>query len=118
MGPVAWIKNGLADLLPRVWGAECPRGAPVPREGLCADCDSVLLTELAEGLGARVTCLEAPASATAVRLASAGVLPGTAVHLLQRRPVYVIRIGFSELAIDRESAGHIRVRPDEVTART
>jgi Fe2+ transport system protein FeoA len=65
----------------------------------------------------RVSCLVDPGSAVAIRLASAGVLPGTEVRLLQRRPVYVIRLGFAELALDRETAAHIRVRREDVEAR-
>jgi Fe2+ transport system protein FeoA len=50
----------------------------------------------------------------ALRLAGVGVLPGTEIRLLQRRPAYVIRLGFSDLALDRETAAHIRVRRDGI----
>lgn len=110
MNPVSWFRNGLGALVPRVWGRECPRGTPVPAPGPCADCDSVLLVELGVRERARVSCLEDPGSDASVRLASAGVLPGTAVRLVQRHPAYVLRIGFSELALDRETARRVRVR--------
>jgi len=51
-----------------------------------------------------------PGAAAAVRLASAGVLPGTELTLVQRWPAFVLRIGYAELAIDRETASLIRVR--------
>lgn len=77
----------------------------------CPDCDAVGLTELAEGTSARVSCLQHPDQPRAVRLASAGVLPGAEVQLVQRWPTFVLRLGYAELAVDRETARLIRVRP-------
>lgn len=110
MSPVEWIRQGLGALIPRLWGRDCPRGLPVPVAGPCDDCDSVRLTELAEREAARVSCLEEPGGGVALRLAAAGILPGTEVRLVQRWPAYVVRVGFSELALDREAAAHVRVR--------
>jgi Fe2+ transport system protein FeoA len=110
MANADWIRQGLAVLVPRGWGADCPRGTPVPALGPCADCDSVRLTELKVDEVGRVSCLEEPGAAIAVRLAAAGVLPGTEVRLVQRWPAYVVAIGFAELALDREAARHVRVR--------
>ncbi len=109
MNPVDWLRD-LGALVPRAWGRDCPRGAPVPVVGPCADCDAVGLVELDENDTARVSCLVDPGAPTAVRLASAGVLPGTEVTLVQRWPAFVLRIGYAELAIDRETAALIRVR--------
>ncbi len=110
MNPVTWLRNGLGALVPRAWGRDCLRGTPVPVTGPCADCDAVDLTELREDEVARVSCLLNPGGTTGVRLAGVGVLPGTEIRLLQRRPAYVIRLAYSELALDRETAAHIRVR--------
>jgi Fe2+ transport system protein FeoA len=118
MNPVTWFRNGLGALVPRVWGRDCPRGTPVPLAGPCADCDAVELTELREDEVARVSCLLDPGSAVAMRLAGVGVLPGTEVRMLQRRPVYVIRIGFSELAMDRDTAARVRVRREGMPGRS
>jgi Fe2+ transport system protein FeoA len=63
---------------------------------------------------ARVSCLVDPGSTVGMRLAGVGVLPGTEIRLLQRRPAFVIRLGFSDLALDRETAAHIRVRRDGI----
>jgi len=68
------------------------------------------LADLAEGEPARVSCLCDPASPAAIRLASAGVLPGAEITLVQRWPAFVLRLGFAELAIDRETAALVRVR--------
>jgi Fe2+ transport system protein FeoA len=82
----------------------------VPVLGPCEDCDAIALTDLRERDTARVSCLLNPAAPAAVRLASAGVLPGAELTLVQRWPAFVLRIGYAELAIDREIAGLIRVR--------
>jgi len=84
--------------------------------GPCEDCDAIALSELRERETVRVSCLADPGSPAAVRLASAGVLPGVELTLVQRWPAFVLRIGYAELAVDRELAGLIRVRRDEGTA--
>jgi Fe2+ transport system protein FeoA len=106
MTPVEWLR--------RRWGAECPDGTPVPSFERCSglDCDSVRLSTLAEGQGARVTCLEDPGGAAGRKLAALGVLPGVAIVLVQRSPAFVFRMGHAEFAVDAGLAGHIRVRRD------
>lgn len=108
MRPVEWLRN-LGMWAPRAWGRDCPHGSPVPL-GPCEDCDAVALPELREQETVRVSCLADPGSPAAVRLASAGVLPGVELTLVQRWPAFVLRIGYAELAVDRELAGLIRVR--------
>jgi Fe2+ transport system protein FeoA len=110
MKTVEWLRS-LAAPRPRPWGGDCPHGTPVPLHEPCPDCDAVALTELAEGDSARVSCLQHPDQPAAVRLAGAGILPGAEVQLMQRWPTFVIRLGYAELAVDRETAGIIRVRP-------
>jgi DtxR family Mn-dependent transcriptional regulator len=101
-----------------MWGRDCPRGTPVPVLGPCEDCDAVALTELQEDEVARVSCLRDPGGPVGLRLAGVGVLPGTEIRLLQRWPAFVIRLGFAELALDRETAAHVRVRRDGTEATT
>lgn len=88
----------------------------MPVIGPCEDCDAIALTDLRERDTARVSCLLNPAAPAAVRLASAGVLPGAELTLVQRWPAFVLRIGYAELAIDREIAGLIRVRREPAVA--
>ena len=114
MNPVEWLRD-LGARVPRAWGRDCPRGSLVPAVGPCEDCDALGLVELAENETARVSCLMDPGAAAAVRLASAGVLPGTVLTLVQRWPAFVLRIGYAELAIDRETASLIRVRREPLT---
>ena len=116
MNPVEWLRD-LGARVPRAWGRDCPRGSPVPAVGPCDDCDALGLVELAENETARVSCLMDPGAAAAVRLASAGVLPGTVLTLVQRWPAFVLRIGYAELAIDRETAALVRVRREPLTEK-
>jgi DtxR family Mn-dependent transcriptional regulator len=110
MRPVEWLRE-LGVPVPRQWGRDCPHGLPVP-VGPCADCDAVALTDVEERATVRVSCLEDPAHPAVIRLASAGVLPGAEITLLQRWPAFVLRLGYAELAMDRETARLIRVRKD------
>lgn len=43
------------------------------------------------------------------RLLAFGILPGSAIEVLQTFPVYVLAIGHTRLAIDKEIAGSILV---------
>lgn len=44
------------------------------------------------------------------RLATYGLIPGSRVRLMQKRPAYVIRIGETDLALDVDVARDILVR--------
>lgn len=124
MSPAEWIRRGAAALTLLRGGAaeepaspagedDCRRGRRAPGRGCDhRGCDSVPLTELATGETATVTCLEDTASPGARQLAALGILPGTRVRPLQRSPAWVLRVGYSELALDRELAALVRVRRD------
>ncbi len=53
-----------------------------------------------------------PPSSWLNRLSGLGVVPGTAVKLLQRKPSVVIACGHKSIAIDDEIARGIYVRTD------
>jgi DtxR family Mn-dependent transcriptional regulator/ferrous iron transport protein A len=89
----------------------------VPAPGPCADCDALGLVDLPLGAPARVSCLVDPAHPVAVRLASAGILPGTEIRVVQRWPAFVVQVGYAELALDRETAAHVRVRAEAPPSR-
>ncbi|MEX0891757.1 MAG: FeoA family protein [Gemmatimonadota bacterium] len=105
------LRARLAGALP-AWGEACPAGEPVPTIDHCAAaaCGTVHLTALRPGERATVSCLEEPGSTASCKLAGMGVLPGVEVMLVQRYPAFVFRVGFAELAVDHDLAGHIRVR--------
>ena len=94
-------------------GESCEAGAPVPTSG-CSHlhCGSVPLPELRRGARGAVTCLEEPWSAESAKLASLGILPGVRLRVVQRSPVWVLKLGRTEIAVDRELASRVRVVPD------
>lgn len=98
----------------RSWEGACAGGAPVPNDERCvdSDCESEPLTVLRPGETATVTCLQDPGSSRTFKLAALGILPGTRVLLLQRYPVFVLRMGYTEFALDAELAARVRIRPD------
>lgn len=118
MTPTEWIAQKLRAWRVSVEGprvgvptAECLEGRRTPDPGCQhASCDSFPLTELEPGRSAVVTCLEESAGPIGRRLASMGVLPGAVVRPVQRRPAWIVEIGHSEFALDREMAACIRVR--------
>lgn len=64
--------------------------------------------------GARVQVIEMRSTRAARldRLAALGLLPGSWVTVLQRHPALVVRVGESEISLDREVAAEILVRLD------
>ena len=101
-------KSGVVRVMRRIWpGAGDPQSAsPVPRHP-----DAVPLTHVAVGTAVEVVELTEMPSSRASRLTAFGLAPGTVVTLAQRRPVPVIRIGETELALSEEILGQIQVRP-------
>ncbi|MEJ2502774.1 MAG: FeoA family protein [Gemmatimonadota bacterium] len=95
------------------WQESCEAGAPVPTEG-CSHlhCSSVRLDSLRRGDRGAVSCLEEPWSAQSAKLAALGVLPGVRLRVIQRSPVWVLRLGRTEIALDADLAGRIRVVHD------
>jgi DtxR family Mn-dependent transcriptional regulator len=71
------------------------------------------VTELRHGQVAEVLCLGDTRSPRLGSLAAFGVVPGAEISLIQTRPSCVIRIGETEIAIDREIGEEILVRPRE-----
>ena len=95
------------------WDDRCAVGEPVPEEERCRsfDCPTVRMTELGAGARGTVSCLETPSDEGARKLAALGLLPGTDLEVLQTSPAWVLRSGYTEIALDHELAGHVRVHP-------
>jgi len=112
MSPVDWLRRTFGSLSVGNWGSDCPVHHPIPHAGACSavGCDSVPLTVLRQGQRAVVTCLDDPGGPAARRLAAMGVLPGAEITLTQHWPVFVFRLGPSELAVDASLAAGMRVR--------
>jgi CheY-like chemotaxis protein/Fe2+ transport system protein FeoA len=65
----------------------------------------VRLPEAPEGSHSVLSCLEEPGSDASRKLAALGLLPGTKLQLIQSFPAYVVRFGFTELALDDVAQG-------------
>lgn len=104
---------------------DCPRcGYAVPDEGqsrlarwirrLFATPDTTrtarTLADLRAGEEGVLDGIEGDA-ALAARLTAQGLAPGVSIHLVQRRPSYVVEVGETTLAVERRVAAAIRVRP-------
>ena len=72
-------------------------------------CPSYPVTDMTLGDAGVVSCLTDPDHPRAARLAALGVLPGVPIRLVQAYPAFVVRIGFAELALDRDLAHLVRV---------
>ncbi|HEX9886865.1 MAG TPA: FeoA family protein [Longimicrobiales bacterium] len=105
------IWDGLRRVGSSAWDDQCVSGAPVREVDWCdaLACPTIRLHEAPEGSHTVLSCLEKPDSDAARKLAALGLLPGTKLHLVQKFPAYVVRLGYAELALDRELAGHVRV---------
>ncbi len=91
----------------------CPHGKPIPK-GACCELYTRKLAPLVRSLadaevGAmlRVTFITSPALQ---RLASLGLVPGATLRLQQKLPAFVVAIGETTVAIDRDVASGIFVR--------
>ncbi len=69
------------------------------------------LSELRGGQRAEVMCLGSTRTPRHTRLGVFGLVPGAQVRVIQQRPACVIKVGETELALDREIARDILVEP-------
>jgi len=74
-------------------------------------------SELRPGERATVLCLGATATERHRTLTVFGVAPGAELTVVQQQPACVIKVGETELALDREIAREILVEPGERKAR-
>jgi len=70
------------------------------------------LSDLRPGQSGMVVSIESRNTTRLDRLSTFGVTPGFQVTLEQRQPTYVLRVGFTELSIEREIADEIIVEAD------
>jgi Fe2+ transport system protein FeoA len=99
-------RSGVARLLRRVLRATDDQAAdpPEPR-----DRSTVPLSHVREGAAVEVHRFEDMSTARLSRLTGFGLAPGTVVTLRQRRPVPVVAIGETELALSEDIARRIHV---------
>ncbi len=95
---------------------QCPHGHPIPAGPCCKraknDLQSLVrpLSSLRSGQEARVAYVATRRHGRLDRLATLGLLPNRMLRVHQRFPSMVLRVGETDVAIDREIAGDIFVR--------
>jgi len=95
---------------------KCPHGKPIPRGKCCSIFEKKVdpliarLIDVPIGTTAAIVFIAPKTAVRLNRLATLGVVPGTNVKLLQRKPSVVIQCGETALAIEAEVAGEIYVR--------
>lgn len=70
------------------------------------------LSDLRIGQSGTVVSIESRSTTRLDRLSTFGVTPGFRVTLEQRQPAYVVRVGFTELSIEREVAEEILIETE------
>ena len=93
----------------------CPHGRRIP-PGLCCRKHArtavpavYSLDQLRSGESGRILYVETTDHARLDRLTTFGMLPGTVVRVHQRQPSFVVILGETQLALDREIAQNIHV---------
>lgn len=93
----------------------CPHGKPIPPGACCgAGWRHVApvverLADLRVGDSGTVAYIHTALEMRLDRLAAFGVMPGTPIHVHQTWPSFVVRLGETQLALDRETAEEIFV---------
>jgi DtxR family transcriptional regulator, Mn-dependent transcriptional regulator len=91
----------------------CPHGHRIPPGDCCRRAAREVrpvvrpLSEFPPGASVRIVFLTPRFHQRLDRLSSFGVLPGAVVQLHQKHPACVLRVGATEVAIEREVAGEI-----------
>ncbi len=94
----------------------CPHGKAIPRGECCKKFSQEVkplvgsLTDLHIGEEAKIVFISSKYHARLDRLSSLGIIPGSVIRLHQKQPTYVIRIGETELALDKDLAKEIFVK--------
>ena len=94
----------------------CPHGKTIPAGKCCRGSRGVPnklimpLTALKTKKKAKVSYLQTHNRDALQKMIAMGVLPNTIIYLIQKFPSYVLQIGESQFAIDKELAGTVYVR--------
>ncbi len=98
---------------------QCPHHQPIPPGPCCvvagdeagsAIAKIVPLTEVRVGEACEVVMIRPRGSGWFDRLGSFGIVPGSKLRILQKRPAYVVQAGHTDLALDAGLARHLLVR--------
>lgn len=94
----------------------CPHGKPIPRGECCkkyrVDVQPVVvrLADFEVGQNGKILFITPSEASRISRLSSIGIIPGTVIKLIQKRPSIVLQVDETTIAIDPELAKEIFVK--------
>lgn len=95
---------------------ECPHGKTIPQGECCKRAKKELasvissLVELKPGMKAKVAYITTKHHSRLDKLTAMGIIPGATIFVHQTFPSYVIKIGETQIALDRDALRDIYVR--------
>ena len=118
--------DGLDDRICTLLGhpRNCPHGHPIPPGDCCRQTETTIerimarISDMAPNSTGVIAYLHFTDHDKLQRLMSLGVIPGRPISIIQKTPSYVIQVGYTQIAIDKEIAAsiHIRLDPKNHTA--
>jgi DtxR family Mn-dependent transcriptional regulator len=112
------LKEAMEEKVCRLLGhpTTCPHGKPIP-PGPCCQCERkqedtqvVPLSKLHRGDEGQIAYLSTHDSAKIQKLLAMGVLPGNTIRVERTFPSFVFSVGYSQFAVDKETARLIQVK--------
>lgn len=94
----------------------CPHGSPIPEGDCCKDAKRIpkkiimSLKDLEINKKAKISYLQTHDKDALQKIIAIGALPNTEVTLLQKFPSYILKMGKSQFAVDKELASQVYVR--------
>jgi DtxR family Mn-dependent transcriptional regulator len=94
----------------------CPHGRPIPREECCDKIRTEikpLVTRLSDAVLSeeiRIVFITPKSRKRLEKLSALGIVPGSRIRLLQRNPSFVMEIGETTVAVDKEITDEIYVK--------
>lgn len=112
------LLDGLDDTVCTLLGHPrfCPHGRPIPRGDCCRLMRSSVgrviapLCDLQPGESGRIAYLHMNDPRRLEKLIAMGVLPGVPIRLVRRYPSVTFEAGYSQFAVDEETAADLYVR--------
>lgn len=96
--------------------ASCPHGKPIPPARCCEKFRTEVqplvqrLSDIAVGQTGRITVIAPKFRSRLDRLGALGIIPGAEIKLCQKFPSFVVQLGQTTIAIDKDIANEIFVR--------
>ncbi len=112
------LSKGVTDSICTLLGhpPACPHGHPIPRGACCEKTRVEMkpivrpLVDLPAGASGRIVFIIPSAHSRLDRLSSIGLFPGSVLRVHQKSPAFVLELGETTVAIDRDIAKEIFVR--------